>query len=225
MAAVVMALSTALVADPALSRVEPVSTSGPVRDRDHDVGQRGAGPGRGAQVTSTVRAPARAGRLQRAAHERRHRAGGDARRAGRAVRSRAAARAGRRRRGPPRLPRRGTPRRRPPPSTARMRSGSLPNVGGHSAASSTPSRPLVPAPRNTTRPPPASARATMAGRARDGRRSRAAPPPAPAGPRRAEEPRPRAVVDKRVEPRAARVAALGEEPRPGTRRAARALTG
>ena len=33
-----------------------------------------------------------------------------------------------------------------PASTACTRSGGVPNVGGHSAASSTPSRPLVPAP-------------------------------------------------------------------------------
>ena len=32
-------------------------------------------------------------------------------------------------------------------------SGGVPNVGGHSAASSTPSRPLVPAPTYSRRPP------------------------------------------------------------------------
>ncbi|MND00928.1 hypothetical protein D3C83_197170 [compost metagenome] len=34
----------------------------------------------------------------------------------------------------------------PPATMARIFDGSVPNVGGHSAASRTPSRPLVPAP-------------------------------------------------------------------------------
>ena len=65
--------------------------------------------------------------------------------------------------------------------TPRMRSGSLPKVGGHSAASRTPSRPLVPAPRNTIAPARAPARRAasvaaraIAGRRAGGRRERAA---------------------------------------------------
>jgi hypothetical protein len=46
----------------------------------------------------------------------------------------------------------------PPAITAWTSVGGVPNVGGISAASSTPSLPLVPAPTNTSRPPFLSAR-------------------------------------------------------------------
>ena len=55
--------------------------------------------------------------------------------------------------------------------------GRTPKVGGHSAASSTPSRPLVPAPTKMSRPPPPSARTVrstaraMSGPARPAARS------------------------------------------------------
>ena len=50
---------------------------------------------------------------------------------------------------------------RPPAITACTVSGSVPKVGGHSAASITPSRPLVPAPTKKTLPPRSSDRKTM----------------------------------------------------------------
>ncbi len=56
MAAVVIALSTALVADPALRRVEPVRTSGPVAIA-MTMSAAFPRPARRTQVTSTVRAP------------------------------------------------------------------------------------------------------------------------------------------------------------------------
>ena len=59
MAAVVIALSTALVAEPALSRVDPVRTSGPVGDRDHDVGEPRAGRGRGRRSRARCARPSR----------------------------------------------------------------------------------------------------------------------------------------------------------------------
>ena len=77
MAAVVMALRAALVADAALSRVEPVRTSGPVGIAT-TTSAIARSPGRGAQVTSTVRTPRPRAVSSAAAHERRHRAGGDA---------------------------------------------------------------------------------------------------------------------------------------------------
>ena len=49
--------------------------------------------------------------------------------------------------------------------TACTSAGGVSNVGGHSAASITPSRPLVPAPTKTSRPPRDSAR-TMSSMAR-----------------------------------------------------------
>ena len=48
----------------------------------------------------------------------------------------------------------------PPAIKPTMRSGSVPKVGGHSAASRIPSRPLVPAPTRKTRPPPERTRAS-----------------------------------------------------------------
>ena len=59
MAAVVMALSAALVAEPALSRVEPVSISGPVSSARPDRRRRRLEPLGAAQVRSTVRGAAR----------------------------------------------------------------------------------------------------------------------------------------------------------------------
>ena len=50
---------------------------------------------------------------------------------------------------------------RPPAMTACTVPGSVPKVGGHSAASITPSRPLVPAPTKKTLPPRSSDRKTM----------------------------------------------------------------
>ena len=46
----------------------------------------------------------------------------------------------------------------PPAITPTTISGGVPNVGGHSVASKTPSRPLVPAPTYSNRPPPPIAR-------------------------------------------------------------------
>ena len=76
MAAVVMALRAALVAEAALRRVDPVSTSGPVgmAITTSAIARR---PGRGAQVTRHGAHAAGPRRLQAAAHERRHGAGGD----------------------------------------------------------------------------------------------------------------------------------------------------
>ena len=48
----------------------------------------------------------------------------------------------------------------PPAMMPTTISGSVPNVGGHSVASSTPSRPLVPAPTYTRRPPIRNAETT-----------------------------------------------------------------
>src|SRR5437763_10758 len=56
MAAVVMAFRAALVAEPALRRVEPVSTSGPVRMAT-TTSASVRRPGRGAQVTRIVGTP------------------------------------------------------------------------------------------------------------------------------------------------------------------------
>src|SRR5438270_69698 len=56
MAAVVIALRAALVAEPALRRVDPVSTSGPVR-MAITTSARARRPGPGAQVTRTVLRP------------------------------------------------------------------------------------------------------------------------------------------------------------------------
>ena len=71
-----MALSTILVAVPALSRVEPAITSGPVSSAIDDVGQDVAA-GRRAGDEDGRRAP-EARVLERGAHERRHARGGDA---------------------------------------------------------------------------------------------------------------------------------------------------
>ena len=54
---------------------------------------------------------------------------------------------------------------RPPAMMAWTRRGGVPKVGGHSAASSTPRRPLVPAPTKKSRPPPRRA-STMRSTAR-----------------------------------------------------------
>ena len=76
-AAVVIAFSTALVAEPALSRVEPVRTSGPVGIAiTTSASARRPGPGRAGDEHGR-RAASPRGR-ERAAHERRHRAGRDA---------------------------------------------------------------------------------------------------------------------------------------------------
>ena len=57
--------------------------------------------------------------------------------------------------------------------TAWTSAGGVPNVGGHSAASITPSRPLVPAPTKTSRPPLDSARTMSSMAAADGGRGAA----------------------------------------------------
>ena len=111
MAAVVMAFRTALVAEPALRRVEPVSTSGPVAIAITTSASRAQPAAAGRRSTSTVRAPRARAAASAPRTNGRHRAGGDpdqqvARAAG------AALARGRRPRGPPRLPRRGTPRPR-----------------------------------------------------------------------------------------------------------------
>jgi hypothetical protein len=157
MAAVVMALRAALVAEAALRRVDPVSTSGPVgmAITTSAIARR---PGRGAQVTSTVRRP------RARAVSRPPRTNGVTELAEIPMRTSpvrslsASARPSSSRSSAPSTAR--NTASSPPAMTARMRSGSVPNVGGHSAASSTPRRPLVPAPRNTIRPPPSSALAT-----------------------------------------------------------------
>ena len=145
------------MAEAALRRVEPVRTSGPGGDGDHDVRHRAqprprrAGHEDGAHAAGARRLQRRRARTASPSWRR-------SRRAGRPCAGAPLPR-GPRRRGPPPLPRRGTPRPRRPPSRPGCGRDPTPNVGGHSAASSTPRRPLVPAPRNTTRPPPCSASA------------------------------------------------------------------
>ena len=160
MAPVVIVLSASLVAVPALSRVEPVTTSGPTGI---------------ASITSTVAAISAGGVLQ-------------VRNAVRAPSSRERARAARTNGVVPLAAMPITTSRsetvssftasapatssssapswlrssaaRPPAITPTTMPGGVPNVGGHSVASSTPSRPLVPAPTYTRRPPAPKATTT-----------------------------------------------------------------
>ena len=114
----------------------------------------------GLQVTSTVNAPRRRASAEppaRTASRRSPRCRPPRRRAARGVASRAPpARASS---SAPSTDRKTAPR--PPAITAWTWRGDVLKVGGHSAASITPSRPLVPAPTKMSRPPPAS-RSTMA---------------------------------------------------------------
>ncbi len=158
MAVVVMALSTALVAEPALRRVEPVRISGPV-SRASTRSARPSRPCRGAQVKRIVRAP------WRRASARAPRGKGVTELAERAIsrssapRSRTAARPSSSRSSAPSADRKTASA--PPAMTARILSGSVPKVGGHSAASRIPRRPLVPAPAKIRTPPDPRVSATQ----------------------------------------------------------------
>ena len=151
----VSVLSASLVAVPALSRVEPVSTSGPTASA---ITTRAAEAGTsGLQVTSAVAAPrlrasfkaARTnGVTPLAAMPTTMSPGRTRLRIWRA----------------PSAPLSSAPSeerntvRLPPAITACTSEGGVSKVGGHSAASSTPSRPLVPAPTKMRRPRRDSAR-------------------------------------------------------------------
>ena len=159
MLAVVSVLSTSLVAVPALSRVEPASTSGP-GDGAMTIGRparRSAAPiGRALHWTRMVPAPRAAAVVSapctNAVTPLAEMPTTTSPRRTRARTTRAAARASS-----------SAPSRerntdcRPPAMIACTRPGRVPNVGGHSAASITPSRPLVPAPTKNSRPPARSA--------------------------------------------------------------------
>ena len=142
MAPVVMVLSTSFVAVPAFIRVDPVTTSGPdERSDDHVVQGHQLGAGRSAEEEArTCAAGPRAGRARPCTYGRR--AGGrdaeDEVALGHARARPSAARAVLRAR-PPRPPAR-TSASSPPAITPRTIAGSVPKVGGISAASSTPSR-------------------------------------------------------------------------------------
>ena len=147
-APVEMALSTSFVAVPAFMRVEPVTASGPVMGTNRDVDeleQRGGGGGE--QARMPVWAPSAAARSSAATHVRRGAARGDA--------EHEVARAH-----VPRVHRCGAVGEHILRALLRLRerrdatgddplhhlADRVPNVGGHSLASSTPSRPEVPAP-------------------------------------------------------------------------------
>lgn len=142
-----MMLRAALVAEPALRRVEPVMTSGPVERKMTRVSESEAGTGehvRRARVgregseAAQSSAPRTKGVVPPAAMPRR---------ASRLVRERAVSSGS----APAGLSSRPSLERRsagsPPAMMPMTRSGEVQKVGGHSEASRTPRRPLVPAPR------------------------------------------------------------------------------
>ncbi len=157
-AAVVSMLRTILVAVPGL---EPRRAGDHLRARRpaRSSGRRtSAARCRGSQVTKMIFEPALPRAGQRAAHELRHAArrhADDDVLLGRPQAVRSSARLPRS--CPRRLPARARIARLPPAMIACTRSGSVPKVGGISADSRTPSRPLVPAPTKTMRPPLRSA--------------------------------------------------------------------
>ena len=148
-----------MVASPAFMRVEPASTSGPGRGATRtSASARSAAEG--AHVTAMVRAPRRRASRRAAsangvtplAQIPHTTSRGPTRRRPRARRASSA------RSSAPSTARQSA--RWPPAITPTTCPGDTPKVGGHSAASRTPSRPLVPAPAYTSRPPASSARAT-----------------------------------------------------------------
>ena len=152
-APVVSMLSTILVAVPALSRVDPAMTSGPTAGaivRSTKV----CSSVRGSQVTKMIFEPGAPRAGQRAADELRHAA---RRHADDDVLLGRPQPVDRRARLPRSCPRRLPSARRtaslPPAMIACTSSGCVPKVGGISADSRTPSRPLVPAPTKMMRPP------------------------------------------------------------------------
>ena len=146
MAPVVSVLSTSLVAVPAFIRVEPVTTSGPTGTVMQTSQVSRSSRGGSEQETSPVRAPSVCARASAArtkgvvplAAMPTTTSSGPTRRASispiPAFTSSSA----------PSIDR--TSAGRPPAMMPTTISGGVPKVGGHSAASSTPSRPLVPAP-------------------------------------------------------------------------------
>ena len=154
MLAVVRMLRTSLVVVPAFNRVDPASTSGPghgamttsARSRERPAWQ----------ATSTLRAPRpRAATSPASTNGVRPLAEMPTTTSPRRTRERTARRAARASSSAPSRER--NTAARPPAMMAWTRRGGVPKVGGHSAASSTPRRPLVPAPTKNSRPPPRSA--------------------------------------------------------------------
>ena len=175
MLAVVRVLSTSFVAVPALSRVEPASTSAPgpgamttMAPNARAVRPRSTA---GLHATSTVPAPRRRASARAAA------ANGvtplaetPTTTSPRLTRARTARRAARASSSAPSRDRKTAPR--PPAMIAWTSPGRVPKVGGHSAASRTPRRPLVPAPTKTSLPPRRSASTISSTAAARSRRTR-----------------------------------------------------
>jgi hypothetical protein len=147
---VVIWFSASFVAVPAFNRVEPATTSGPTSSRTTTSASVFVSRERLA-VIRTVLAPQR---RERSSAPRTNGVTEEAETpsARSPFRAFAAARdPSSRRSSAPSLARKTAAR--PPAMTARARRGSVPNVGGSSAASRTASRPLVPAPKRNVMPP------------------------------------------------------------------------